>query len=199
MSYPEKEVQPKDYKRLRRYDTPGQARALNFACFRNQRFLTSDRAKLWFAQAVAKFLPEFQTDLWAYCVMPTHAHLLVFPRGAPQIAKLLASIKKSVTVRAVRYLERNAPHFLPRMTDLQPNGQAVRRFWQRGGGFDRNLRASRGLWNVIDYIHRNPVSEGLAARPELWTWSSAPWYLEQRPGPMPLQLEKLPPRRWTGR
>ena len=58
------------------------------------------------------------------------------------------------------------------MTDLQPNGKRCIRFWQRGGGYDRNLWEPRYIWEMIDYIHANPVRRGLCAVPEQWPWSS---------------------------
>ncbi len=195
MPSPEPEVSPEDYKHLHRYDVPGQARAINFSCFRNQSFLTSERACQWLAEALERFLPLHDTDLWAYCFMPTHVHLVLFPHGEPCMEDLLASMKKSVTNRAVAWVKRNAPAFLVRMRDEQPNGDVAYRFWQRGGGYDRNHNAGHALWNAIDYVHNNPVEDGLVKRPEDWKWSSAATYINKSLGPIPLNTRALPPRR----
>ena len=32
------------------------------------------------------------------------------------------------------------------------------------------------LWVLTRYVHLNPVRAGIAARPELWPWSSSPGY-----------------------
>jgi putative transposase len=56
-----------------------------------------------------------------------------------------------------------------------------RRFWQPGGGYDRNITSTEALRAMIDYIHANPVRRGLVARPEDWEWSSARWYAGLRP------------------
>jgi hypothetical protein len=45
-------------------------------------------------------------------------------------------MKQSVAQRAIRYVRAKAPYFIPRMTELQPNGEQSLRFWQRGGGYD---------------------------------------------------------------
>ena len=55
------------------------------------------------------------------------------------------------------------------------------RFWQPGGGYDRNITSTEALRAVIDYIHANPVRRGLVARAEDWEWSSARWYAGLRP------------------
>ena len=61
-------------------------------------------------------------------------------------------------------------------------GERVRRrFWQAGGGFDRNVVELATVHSIIDYIHANPVRRRLVERPEDWDWSSARWYAGIRP------------------
>ncbi len=55
------------------------------------------------------------------------------------------------------------------------------RFWQPGGGYDRNITSTKVLRAVIDYIHANPVRRGLVSAAEEWEWSSARWYAGRRP------------------
>lgn len=117
------EVPTREYKRMRRIETVRRARALNFACFRNQKFLSSPRACQWLAESVTQALAKHEVDLWAYCFMPSHVHLLVFPRSDhPSMANFLASVKKSVARKAVAWVRAHSPTFLPRMLDEQPNG-----------------------------------------------------------------------------
>ena len=57
--------------------------------------------------------------------------------------------------------------WLSRVTVLE--GRCVRhRFWQPGGGYDRNITSSEALRAMIDTIHANPVRRGLVARVEDW-------------------------------
>ena len=89
--------EPEPRKRLRRFEVTRRARALNFSCFRGQRFLASDRSCRWLADSLTVGLDKHEIDLWAYCFMPTHIHLLVFPRfDRPSIAAFLESVKTSV-------------------------------------------------------------------------------------------------------
>ena len=60
----------------------------------------------------------------------------------------------------------------------QPNGRF--RFWQMGGGYDRNVRDEAELFEKIGYIHNNPVQRGLVGSPLDWRWSSARWYAGHR-------------------
>jgi putative transposase len=126
--------------------------------------------------------------------MPEHVHLLVWPtRPRYSTSSFLKSLKRSVALRAVAFVRAKAPAFLERMADRQPSGVVRYRFWQRGRGYDRNTWEPRYIWELIDYIHQNPVRRGLCERPEEWVWSSASFYLENRPGPLPIDNHSLPP------
>lgn len=59
---------------------------------------------------------------------------------------------------------------------LMPNHSKKRevfRFWQPGGGFDRNLWEPKAIHAAIGYIEANPVRKKLAINPEEYQWSSA--------------------------
>ena len=111
-------------------------------------------------------------DLWAFVIMPEHAHLLIWPHAGVRVSDILLTIKQPVTQRCVAWVKRSAPHFLPAMLDSQPNGKHFFRFWQRGGGYDRNLWSTREIHEKIAYIHNNPVRRELVARAQDWPWSS---------------------------
>jgi putative transposase len=89
------------------------------------------------------------------------------------VSKILATIKQSVTRKALAYVEHEAPAFLVRMLDEQPNGQSHYRIWQRSGGYDRNLWSEKAVFAEIEYLHASPLRRQLCDRPEDWKWSSA--------------------------
>jgi putative transposase len=126
-------------------------------------------------------------------MMPEHAHLLIWPTLPKyDISKILATIKLSVTRKALSHVQRTAPHFLARMKDSQPNGEVHYRFWQRGGGYDRNSTEPVTIWQQIEYIHANPIRRRLCAQANDWYWSSAGVYAGLRTGPIPIDQESLP-------
>ena len=101
-------------------------------------------------------------------------------------------IKQSVSKRGILWFRQNAPDFLEHMSDIQPNGKHHFRFWQRGGGYDRNLRNLNDVSEKIHYIHANPVRRGLVAAAEDWHWSSyRAWYKGENV-PMAIDRESLP-------
>jgi putative transposase len=181
------------YKKCKRYSIPGHAHALTFSCFRRQALLSKDGSRQWFIEAIDRDRIKHRFHVWAYVIMPEHAHLLLWPTELEyDISDVLNSIKQSVTKRALIHVRRRAPGFLARMEDRQPNGQVHYRFWQRGGGYDRNVVEPATVYQQIEYIHNNPVRRGLCARPQDWKWSGATDYAEMGPGPLRIDRESLP-------
>jgi putative transposase len=163
-------------KRRRRFDEPGHAHELTFCCYRRFAFLKADRTRVWFADALQAARKMWPFELWAYVLMPEHVHLLICTRGPlAKAGKIAGQIKEAVARRAIAYLAANASHWLPRIT-VREGGRMRRRFWQPGGGYDRNCIEPAAIHQMIEYIHANPVRRGLVARAEDWEWSSARWY-----------------------
>ena len=179
-------------KTCRRYNIPGHAHSLTCSCFRRQPFLSRDRTRQWFIEALAAARDIHRFDLWAYVIMPEHVHLLIYPTGMYDISRILKTLKRPVTRKAIAFTQTHALAFLTRMTDRQPNGKQSLRFWQRGGGYDRNLWSPRHVWETIDYIHQNPIRRGLCLAVDDWHWSSTSYYLGTGDGPLPIQTESLP-------
>ncbi len=180
-------------KTCKRFNNPGDAHALTFSCFHRQPFLTKDRTRRWFVDAIEQARQKHQFHLWAYVIMPEHAHLLVWPtRAQYDISAFLRSVKQSVVRKALPFIRREAPGFLPRMEDRQPNGETHYRFWQRGGGYDRNVFEPALVFQQINYIHNNPVRRALCERPEDWYWSGAAEYAGTGSGSLTVDRESLP-------
>jgi putative transposase len=168
-------------KRRRRYNEPGQPRELTFSCYRRFRFLERESARGWFREALQAVRAKYGFQVWAYVLMPEHVHLLVYPGDQPdQMSQFLRDLKEPVARKALSYLQAYAPSWLPRLKVRE--GKRIRhRFWQPGGGYDRNITTASALRAMIDYIHANPVRRGLVARAEDWEWSSARWFAGTRP------------------
>ena len=105
---------------------------------------------------------------------------------------VLWHLKRPVTAAALAWVKAHCPEFLARMADVQPSGKVAHRFWQRGGGYDRNLRSTSDVHEKIAYIHGNPVWRGLVSNAEDWPYSSAPDWILQRPGTVPIDWDHVP-------
>ena len=123
--------------------------------------------------------------------MPEHVHLLVAPREAGvSVGNFQGAIKEQVARQAIQWLEQNAPEWIPRIT-VQEESRRRRRFWQPGGGYDRNIENLETLLHMIEYIHLNPVRRGLVERAIDWDWSSARWYAGI--GPVLIEMDRTVP------
>ena len=134
---------------------------------------------------------KHEFDLWAYVFMPNHVHLIVCPRAEQySISSILWSIKQPVARRAIRYLRINHPSSLR----LLATGQASNpyQFWQKGGGYDRNIVSVQILIEAVHYIHNNPVRKGLVETPDQWHYSSAADWDGTTSGPIPIDRDTFP-------
>ena len=179
-------------KQCKRYDFEGQAHCLTFSCYHQQKFFTDERRYGWMLDALALGREKGMYDLWAYVIMPEHVHIVLLPQADIKISSILTTLKQSVAKRALLWIKKNNPSCLDRMADVQPNGKKYFRFWQRGGGYDRNLRSLDDVREKIRYIHRNPVRRKLVASAEQWNWSSNQAWHDGKDDPIAIDRQSLP-------
>ncbi|MCU0915423.1 MAG: transposase [Planctomycetes bacterium] len=118
--------------------------------------------------------------------MPEHVHLVVLPHPGTRISRILSAIKASVAKRAILWVRGEHPAFLPHLEDRQPRRRCHYRFWQRGGGYDRNLRTAHDVREKITCMHANPLRRGLVVDPDDWHWSSCRAWQTGEDSPIPI-------------
>jgi putative transposase len=134
-----------------------------------ERFLTLDRrldsaasGPLWLSDPEIADYAEYPIKrgaelgryvLHAYVIMPNHVHVLLEPRIP--LARI-TNVMKGVAAR-----DANATL-----------GRTGKPFWQ-DESFDHWIRTPEELERIRHYIEWNPVTAGLASRPQDWRWSSA--------------------------
>ena len=79
-------MEPPIRKKCHRYDRPGDAHELTFSCYKRLPLLSRDRTRKWFIEAIEESRKILSFDLWAYVIMPEHAHVLIRPRDPESIA-----------------------------------------------------------------------------------------------------------------
>ena len=104
----------------------------------------------------------------------------------------MTTMKQSVSRRAINWLRNQSPGFPDQLLDEQPNGKRSYRFWQRGGGYDRNLRSTRDVHEKILYVHQNPVKRGLVEAAEDFPWSNARSWSSGADTPIAIDRESVP-------
>jgi len=187
-------IDPDHYKLRRKrksYDIPNQAHCLTFSCFQQRPFFSRPRCCQWMLESIADGRKKELYDLLGYVIMPEHVHIIVVPKPNMLIRNILASLKLPVSKRALLWVRQNAPSFLKQMEDRQPNGDIHYRFWQRGGGYDRNLRSQDDIREKINYLHANPIRRKLAANCSDWPWSSYHVWMSGEDTPIPVDRHLL--------
>ncbi|MFZ0305079.1 MAG: transposase [Terracidiphilus sp.] len=159
---------------LRRYQKTKDLHFVTFSCYRRKPRLGGPAAKALFERALERTRCAYGLCVIGYVVMPEHVHLLLSEPERTQLATALQSLKQSVSRRlALRHSEP---------------------FWQ-ARYYDFNVWTERKRIEKLRYIHRNPVSRGLAARPEDWPWSSFRHYATGVEGPVEIESEWTAQRR----
>ena len=149
------------------------AHYLTFSCYKRQQLLTSTILcqKLLSSWNEARQKGSFA--IWAYVIMPEHVHLLVWPKSMEySIPNILRLLKEPFARWVVKHWSATAPHLLQRVRVIRGK-RHLHRFWQEGGGYDRNLHNWASIAKAIDYIEFNPVRRGLVRDSSDWQWSSA--------------------------
>ena len=178
-------------KRCHRYNIEGNAHELTFSCYNNQRFLLAERTCQYLIDSIISSREKHQFDLWAYVFMPDHVHLLICPkRPKYSISDILLSIKQPVSRKVINYLKKNNPNGLKNLATSQIHREY--RFWQKGGGYDRNITKTQTIIDSVRYIHNNPVRKGLVETVDQWYYSSAAYWQGIRQGPIPIDFDSFP-------
>jgi putative transposase len=124
---------------------------------------------LYFLKGIRKYVCEY-VDVIAYCLMPTHYHLLVrvkqtseFFKNSEVLSPTSAAVSKAMMRLGVSYTKAINKRFgrVGALFQGQFQGKPVRNY--------------EHLLSLCVYIHANPVKDGLAALPEDWEYSN---YLE---------------------
>ncbi len=119
-----------------------------------------------YLKLLATYARKHSVQIWAYCLMDNHIHLLAVPETETALARGIGLTNQVYT----QYLNRK----------LAQSG----RVWQNRF-FSCLVENEQYLWAVARYIERNPLKAGLAKRPEAYRWSSAKAHLTGADDAMP--------------
>ncbi len=120
---------------------------------------------LFFLRRMWKYLLP-SIDVVAYCLMPTHYHLLVLVQEAEAVSRAMQRFSISYTKAMNKRFDRVGSLF-------QGSFQA------------KHINENRYLMHLSRYIHLNPVSAGLVESAEEWEFSSYRDYIGERDGQLP--------------
>jgi len=146
----------------------GHARFVTFSCYQRLPLLNDPKTRDAFVEQIEFQRGKHQIRIAAWVIMPEHVHIILCPPDG-QIGSSLRSIKQGFARSMLARWKTNQSSIIQSLID--PRGDA--HFWQRGGGYDRNINDLDDLNEKIEYIHSNPIRRGLVKQPTQWVWSSA--------------------------
>jgi len=117
-----------------------------------------DEDRQTYLDLLAKYVKKYSLQIWAWCLMDNHVHLLAVPGNESSLARGIGLTNMVYT----QYLNRKL-------------GQSGR-IWQNRF-FSCIVENDEYLWAVVRYIERNPLKVGLVERAEDYRWSSAKAHL----------------------
>jgi len=124
-----------------------------------------DEDRQTYLKLLAGYAQKFHAQIWAYCLMGNHIHLLAVPETEIALSRGIGLTNLMYT----QYLNRK----------LNQSG----RVWQNRF-FSCVVESEQYLWAVVRYIERNPLKVGLATSVETYRWSSAKAHISGASDPL---------------
>jgi putative transposase len=113
-----------------------------------------DEDRRFYLNTLSRYIDEWDIEIWAYCLMTNHVHILAVPRKEESLAKGMGSTNLVYTQYINRRYGRSG------------------RLWQNRF-FSTVIERESYLWAVARYIERNPVRANIVKKAEDYPWSSA--------------------------
>ena len=106
-----------------------------------------------YIELVGKYARLAHTEIWAYCLMPNHVHMVMVPNTEDGLRATLGEAHRHYT-RYVNFRQKWRGHL-----------------WQER--FHSFPMDEDYLLATVRYVERNPVAAKMCVSPEEWKWSSA--------------------------
>ena len=144
--------------RMPRLVVPGYPHHVTQRGNRRQRTFFSDNDYRYYIELIAESVGQAETEVWAYCLMPNHVHMVMVPSYKDGLQATLGEAHRNYT-RRINFRHGWRGHL-----------------WQER--FQSFVMDERYLLATVRYVERNPVAARLCQHPHEWPWSSAHAHLE---------------------
>ena len=146
--------------RVARVVAPGYPHHVTQRGNRRQQTFFSDDDYRAYVRLMAEWCGKCGNAVWAYCLLPNHAHLVVVPQTADALRLGIGEAHRRYS-RRINFREGWRGHL-----------------WQ--SRFASYVMDEPHLLAAVRYVELNPVRAGLVQRAEDWPWSSAAAHLAGR-------------------
>lgn len=139
--------------RMPRVVVPGYPHHVTQRGNRRQKTFFCDDDYHYYIQLLAESAAVSGTEIWAYCLMPNHVHLVLVPDEEDGLRAVLGEAHRRYT-RHINFREGWRGHL-----------------WQER--FHSFVMDEQYLLATVRYVERNPVAAQSCRHPADWPWSSA--------------------------
>ena len=150
--------------RIARIVVPGYPHHITQRGNRRQQTFFNDEDYEEYISLMADWCNRFDVEIWFYCLMPNHVHLIAVPQSDDGLRRAIGEAHRRYT-RRINFREDWRGHL-----------------WQ--DRFSSFVMDNKYLLAAVRYIAMNPVKAGLSKRPEQYRWSSAAAYLSGKDDPL---------------
>jgi len=133
-----------------------------------------------FEEAVEETLSRYPMRILAYCWMPNHWHMLLWPEEDGQLSAFLQRLTNTHTQRWQQAKRKVGYGHL---------------YQGRFKSFP--VEADDHYYSVARYVERNAARAGLAERAEAWRWGSLWRRVQRTPAPLLTDWPLAMPRNWV--
>ena len=144
--------------RLARVVIPGMPHHITQRGNRRQTTFFCEEDYAAYITLMGQWCRELGVEIWAYCLMPNHVHLIATPKTADGLRRAIGEAHRRYS-RRVNFREDWRGHF-----------------WQ--GRFASFVMDEPYLLAAARYVELNPVRAGLVVAPSDYRWSSARAHLK---------------------
>lgn len=111
-------------------------------------------------------------ELFAWCIMSNHVHLIARAKEGCLLSDILRDFKKFAAKTIIQAIKENIQESRKEWLLQQFLTEKGIRFW-RGDNKPIELWSKKVIDQKLNYLHNNPVEEGLVFRAEDYVYSSA--------------------------
>lgn len=146
--------------RMPRVVVPGYPHHVTQRGNRRQQTFFCDDDYLYYIELMSEAVASSDTEIWAYCLMPNHVHLVMVPGDEDGLRGVLGETHRHYT-RHINFREGWRGHL-----------------WQER--FHSFVMDEQYLLAAVRYVERNPVAARLCHHPADWPWSSTAAHIAGR-------------------
>ena len=139
--------------RLARLVIPGLPHHVTQRGNRRERTFFEDGDYALYLDLLAESSARARTQVWAYCLMPNHVHIILVPSDEDGLRRTFADLHRRYT------------------GFINARARVTGHLWQ--GRYGSVVMDEDHLLNAVRYVTLNPVRAKLVKRAREWQWSSA--------------------------